>query len=485
MFQVDHFLLILHLVWTKRVLTMKRITTVFSAALTILTLSGPAWCQLHWASPNQAPLVFNESAAVAAQGSAMTSQLPAGYPQVMPASFCAGCGAGGECGCDDAGSCGGACGGICSGGCGSGGGILGSGGLLGKADLSPGGGCWFDAEYLYWWSKKRYVPALVTTSPAATPQAQAGVLGLPTTTVLFGDELLGGDPDSGYRVSGGKWLNKSKTTAIGGRFMMVRNEENFFQASPGDPILARPFFDTVGGAEDAFLVAYPGLAHGNINITAENRVRGFDVYLRKLLLAGYCNRWDIISGYQNSNVEDRVDIRNEWIALDNSRIAQDSHVATHDFFEVDNQFHGGFLGIMASSADGRLSWNLLAKVAVGNMNQEATIVGSETQTVPAAGATTLNEGLLAQSTNIGSFEHDEFAIVPEMNVTVGYNVSDNFQLTLGYTFIYWSEVALAGDMIDTTINTSQPVVGPNRPSASLTSDGYWYTGLNFGASLRF
>ena len=62
------------------------------------------------------------------------------------------------------------------------------------------------------------------------------------------------------------------------------------------------------------------------------------------------------------------------------------------------------------------------------------------------------------------------------------------QLQLGYTFIYLSEVGLAGDLIDTTLNTSQvfgALVGPERPSSSITSDGFWYTGLNVGGSLRF
>src|SRR5882757_945505 len=46
---------------------------------------------------------------------------------------------------------------------------------------------WAEMEYLAWSVKGDRLPPLVTTSPAGTPQAQAGILGPPSTTVLFGD----------------------------------------------------------------------------------------------------------------------------------------------------------------------------------------------------------------------------------------------------------------------------------------------------------
>ena len=64
-----------------------------------------------------------------------------------------------------------------------------------------------------------------------------------------------------------------------------------------------------------------------------------------------------------------------------------------------------------------------------------------------------------------------------------------FQVTLGYSFVYWTELALAGDMIDTTINPTQmvgPLVGAARPAVpSIASDNFWYTGLSVGGTLRF
>lgn len=38
---------------------------------------------------------------------------------------------------------------------------------------------WVSAEYLLWWSKGNEIPPLVSSSPAGTPRADAGVIGSP------------------------------------------------------------------------------------------------------------------------------------------------------------------------------------------------------------------------------------------------------------------------------------------------------------------
>lgn len=470
---------------------MKTKTVFYTLAFAVLTLSSARSQQAGpntFASPNFAPAGY---AAGYVDPSGQAIPYSEGYPQSYLAQ------AGYE-QCDDPGfaggdPCSGACGGQCDGGCGGGGmfsNLLGQCGIGGANGCGFGYGGWGEVEYLLWWSKERYVPVLATTSPTGTAETLAGHIGLPTTSVLFGDDLIGGDPGSGFRVNGGTWLNSEKSVGVGGRFFYVTNEEDYSITSSagGEPILARPFFNTTTASADALLVAFPAISHGSININAENEARGFDVYFRKLLLSGYCNRLDVIGGFQNTSVTDSVDVFNSLISDDATRIPLGAQIDTRDLFEVENEFNGGFVGLMGSAEDGRLSWNFLAKVAFGNMNQEATISGTTTSSVPGAGSATNDVGLLALPTNIGTFDQDEFAIVPELAVSVGYDFTDNFSLTLGYSFIYWSEVALAGDMIDTTLNTSQltgPLVGDARPAASLSSDGFFYTGLTVGGALRF
>ena len=56
------------------------------------------------------------------------------------------------------------------------------------------------------------------------------------------------------------------------------------------------------------------------------------------------------------------------------------------------------------------------------------IVGSTVVAQPGLAPEVNVGGLLAQPTNIGRFTDDKFAVVPELGVTLGYQVTDNIQV---------------------------------------------------------
>jgi hypothetical protein len=123
-----------------------------------------------------------------------------------------------------------------------------------------------EAEYLLWWMKGASVPPLVTSSPAGTPLSQAGVLGAPGTSVLFGGSDVNGGVRSGGRFAVGAWLDDCQTFGVeGGVFFLESKSAGLSAASGGNPILARPFTDAVTGRPASELVAFPGVASGNIS----------------------------------------------------------------------------------------------------------------------------------------------------------------------------------------------------------------------------
>jgi len=377
------------------------------------------------------------------------------------------------------------------GGTAAGGGLLGSvlgGGSAGGRGLL-GSHPWLHPEMLLWWSQTRYVPALVTTSPTGTGQALAGRLDQPETSILFGDERVGGDLDVGFRISGGTWLDDSLTLGVGVRYFTVGNDDDFSTSSGGDPILARPFFNVSSGQEDALLVAFPGLSTGSVNMKASNKAEGLDLYLRRLLHAGYCNRLDIIGGYHTSKITDKVTAADSLVSQDPvGRVPVGTMIDTSDLFRVENKFNGGFVGLMTQADDGRLTWRMMSKIAFGEMQQEASARGSTTTTVPGVAPSTANYGLLALNSNSMTIQRDDFAVVPEVSLSIGYKLTSNLELTVGYSFIYWSKVALAGDLIDLNVNPTQiggPLVGPAAPTLGLQDDGFWYQGLDLGLFMQF
>jgi hypothetical protein len=106
-------------------------------------------------------------------------------------------------------------------------------------------------------------------------------------------------------------------------------------------------------------------------------------------------------------------------------------------------------------------------------------------------------GVLAlPNANIGQYSRDVFSVVPEIGVTLGYQVTSRWRATLGYNFLYWSNLIRPGDQIDTTIDVTrvprflppnsnvQPVFPP-RPTVLFASTDFWAQGISFGAEYRW
>ena len=142
-----------------------------------------------------------------------------------------------------------------------------------------------------------------------------------------------------------------------------------------------------------------------------------------------------------------------------------------DSFDTANQFNGGQLGVAYQERVGRWSLEMLAKLGLGNTQSRVRIDGRTVTAVPGGGSATFDGGLLAQTTNIGAYEQNSFSIMPEVGVTLGYDITRRLRATFGYTFLYWSRVARPGDQIDR--NTSQlppePVTGTASPAFSWRS----------------
>jgi hypothetical protein len=81
------------------------------------------------------------------------------------------------------------------------------------------------------------------------------------------------------------------------------------------------------------------------------------------------------------------------------------------------------------------------------------------------------------------FTQHDFCFSPEASLKLGYHVSQNLTVTVGYSVVYWSTVVRPGDQIDRTINPSQidgALAGEARPIFRFNHDDFWAQGLNLG-----
>jgi hypothetical protein len=352
---------------------------------------------------------------------------------------------------------------------------------------------WVGMDYLAWSVKGDRLPPLVTTSPAGTPLAQAGVLGPPGTTVLFGDSSVNGGWRSGGQLRAGYWFDPKHKTGIEANFFGLERASSGFNAdSAGTPILARPFLDATTNLQNSQLIAFPGLLSGSVTASETSRLYGAGALYRQEIGSSSTSwgtmRFSALAGYRFLHASDRLDISSTSIAVAGGLIPPGTVFAPSDSFHASSNFHGLDLGVVGELSRGPWMLEWRAKVALGANLNEAQINGSTT--ITAGGVTTTSPGgLLALSSNIGSYSQTRFAAVPDFIVKAGYQFAPAWQLVAGYELLYWTGVQRAGGLVDTTVNPNliPPAGGggPQRPQAQLDTSSLLAQGFSFGIKHQF
>jgi hypothetical protein len=368
---------------------------------------------------------------------------------------------------------------------------------------------WVNAEYLLWWIKNGSGPALVTTSPPGTSQNAAGVLGMDGTRTLFSGHDLEYNLRSGGRFGAGIWFDPGMCFGMDGSFLFLgQRTVGFTAGSTGNPILARPFFnltpgDTTNGPASE-LVAFPGVVNGMVAVQSTSRLWGADTNFRFNLHNGRCGswcddcgaplcfRWDVLAGFRFLQLSENLAITEDLFVTGTS--PNGPQIVVMDNFSTRNRFYGGQIGTEAELQWRRWSLNMLFKLAMGATDEVAFVNGSTSflflgQTTP----TVQPGGLLAQATNSGRFSQSSFAVVPELGLKLGFNVTPSLRLYVGYSFLYWSDVARPGNQIDPVVNKTQipsvfgpgVVTNPMRPMFQFRETDFWAHGVSFGLEWRY
>ncbi len=369
---------------------------------------------------------------------------------------------------------------------------------------------WVSLETLIWWTSKSDIPVLASTSPAGISPTQAGVLGGNAQALFGGDEIFG-DSQAGFRLRMGHFLNDCGGSGFTGEFFMLGSRgHDFLMNSNGDPIIARPFFNTNTNAQDSQLIAYPGSYRGSLAINAETRMYSLaGHYWAELYIDRCCDSCNGCgdSGCSSGNscqprgadeTQLGLKIGPRFMHLDDTLLINETAVRINtgstfhllDSFKTENSFLGGEIGIRAKRQRGPLELEVGLQLAIGATRQELDIAGLNTVTSGGVPVTSPG-GLLALESNSGAWDRTQFSLVPGLELMVGYELNDRWRATVGYNLLYWTNVLRASEQIDGTINTDQlspaiaPGVGPQRPSVHLDESDYLAHGISFGLERRW
>ena len=105
--------------------------------------------------------------------------------------------------------------------------------------------------------------------------------------------------------------------------------------------------------------------------------------------------------------------------------------------------------------------------------------------------------------NIGNYSQNQFTVVPEIGLNLKFAVTSWLSFELGYSGLYWSNVARPGAQIDPVLNSklvptgallptnTTPVGGfipgseQGRPYFAFRDTAFWAQGVHVGLDFRY
>lgn len=390
---------------------------------------------------------------------------------------------------------------------------------------------WVVGEYLLWWLKESPLPAPLVTS-GSFAAGIPGALGEAGTRVLIGGQPMDTGANSGGRFVFGLWLDPEARFGVEGTYLFlprsVTRQSAETSGQPGSPTLAVPFFDVTGvfgrggvPGETVFILptpfgATPGF-QGRFDLGLASQLQGAEVN-GAWRLSDSTPLWlSALAGFRWLQFEEDLTVSGLTSAAVGAPFAGFYNV--FDRFQTRNNFWGGQLGARAVFDFEPLRLEALVKVALGSMHEDVNIGGSSQtssgnlffSTKGTAGQV-LPGGIFTQPSNIGSYGHDAFAVVPEISTRISYRLTQAVQLSAGYSFLYVSTLVRPGDQIDRNINSTRTSLadasratvgtgpgpipfgkpgpapaasGPAAPTFHFHESDFWAQGINIGVLVEF
>ena len=359
---------------------------------------------------------------------------------------------------------------------------------------------WGGAEFLLWRLKSPPVPVpLITINDNPASIAALNEAG---TRVLFGNgsnESTNLDWSAGMRFTLGGWRDDEQMfgwEASG--FVLERRSLIYHNATAGgaNPVLGVPAnsivpFTSNGG------VFNPA---GETSLNSGGNATRISAHLNARLWGAEAN--GVVNLWRNDRVQvtglvgfrylDLVENLSLSTTIDGGAPA--SFVYVNDSFATRNQFYGGQVGARVDFTRGRWHLDTTAKMALGSTHQVMNLVGESSFITGGAPTFTTPQGVFVESTNGGRFNRNVFAVVPEVQVNLGYQWTPGIRPFIGYNWMYLSNAARPGDQIDRNVNpTQQPaftlgggaLVGPPAPLPTFRSGEFWAQGFNLGVEIRY
>jgi hypothetical protein len=258
------------------------------------------------------------------------------------------------------------------------------------------------------------------------------------------------------------WLDQEHLFGIGGGGFLSESRSRFQTVQGGPSTLERPFFNAVTGVPDSLVVAN-SVFSGRLATQSKQQIAGADIHFRRNLYTNETCRIDLFAGFRYYDLNESfviyqaTDVTSQTVTVGNQApLASGQTVFLRDRAYTRNQFYGGEIGTYNYLRHGILFMSVTPRVAFGPFHQVTKIEG-ETRSTNTTQTTALG-GLLAAGRgpndgNILRSSQNRFGVAANVATQAGINVTEQLSISVGYNFIYFSEVVRPLAQFDSTINT--------------------------------
>jgi hypothetical protein len=376
-------------------------------------------------------------------------------------------------------------------------------------------------DYLHMWVKNAPLSVpLVSTGPIES--THHGLLGSPVngadSTVLYGAPFApakgGNDSQSfgvtpGTRATIGAYLDPARRYAVEASGFVLSLRSAGYQAqgdASGYPILGVPVHNslayqvgsmTIFPGEDSLPFSLPddpararanGIITGGVAIKNTIDLWGAGIRGRASLYRDAS--WDITAsgGFRFLSLSERFQMVTDIQGVSGPYAGQFGEV--RDYFATDNHFYGADFGVKVAYHRGPWRVETSAQVAPGLARQTVGVAGGYTS-INFGPQASGPEGIFAQPSNEGRRSSIRFAVVTEAGLSVGYALTPNLGLTLGYEHLYYSSVVRPTDQIDRNLPKGQtfiqaaPTISTTSPSRRFQTTDFYAHSITLGLQLRF
>jgi hypothetical protein len=326
---------------------------------------------------------------------------------------------------------------------------------------------------------------------------------MPGTVLLF--NTLDYGMASGFRVAAGYGSPDGSWGLEGTFFALEKRSDDFHATSDaaGNPVLVRPATNALDGRPTGEVVAFPGAFSGQMAIHSESTFWGADAYFVCPIYCDCCHTMnaELLAGFVYLDLREDLTVGQITNILpggvsgfDGGFLFAPTTLGIADHFGTRNQFWGGEVGGQGETMFNNFFLNASFKLGIGVTHEVANIEGFTRETAANGTSVTVPGGVSALPNNIGHNTRNEFALMPEVTVNFGVELTKWARVWIGYTFLYWTDVIRPGDEVNTPVNPAQVPTSltfgavqpaPSRPIPVFTRTDFWAQGLNVGVAFRY